>query len=69
MPSFEEARTNKSEEEARKRDIRNQRRNVDWENECKTVEFRGPFFDCYPWEEADSKSKIYFICQLELNIP
>ena len=46
-----------SEEEARKRDIRNQRRKIDRENECKTIEFRCPFVDRYPWDEADTKIK------------
>ena len=30
MPSLEDPRPNESEEEARKRDIRNQRRKIDW---------------------------------------
>ena len=57
MPSLEEARQKESEEETRKRDIRNQRRKIDWEKECKTIEFRGPYVDRYPWEEADTKIK------------
>ena len=57
MPSLEDPRPNESEEEARKRDIRNQRRKRDWENECKTIKFRGPYVDRYPWEEADTKIK------------
>ena len=57
MPSLEEAGQNESEEETRKRDIRNQRRKIDWENDCKTIEFRGPYVDRYPWEEADTKIK------------
>ena len=57
MPSLEDPRPNESEEEARKRDKRNQRRKIDWENECKTIEFRGPYVDRYPWDEADTKTK------------
>ena len=57
MPSLEEPRPNESDKEARKRDIRNQRRKIDWENECKTIEFRGPYVDSYPWDEADTKIK------------
>ena len=57
MPSLEEQRPNETEEELRKRDIRNQRRKIDWENECKTIEFRGPYVDRYPWDEADTKIK------------
>ena len=48
MPSLEEQQPNETEEELRKRDIRNQRRKIDWENECKTIEFRGPYVDRYP---------------------
>ena len=50
MPSLEDPRPNESEKEARKRDIRNQRRKIDWENE-----FRGQYVDRYPWDEADTK--------------
>ena len=54
MPSLEDPRPNESEEESRKRDIR---RKIDWENECKTMEFRGSYVDGYPWDEADTKIK------------
>ena len=57
MPSMEDPTPNESEEEARKRDTRNQRRKIDWEYECKTIEFRGPYVDRYPWNEADTKIK------------
>ena len=57
MPSLEDPRPNESEEEARKTDIRNQRRKIDWEKECKTIEFRGPYGDRYQWDQADSKIK------------
>ena len=43
MPSLGGTRPNESEEEGRKRDIKNQSRKIDWENECKTTEFRGPY--------------------------
>ena len=59
MPSLEDPRPDESEEEARKRDIRNQRRKIDWENECKTIEFRGPYVDRYPWDEEDTKIKSF----------
>ena len=59
MPSLEEARQHESEEEKRKRDIRNQRRKIGWENECKTIEYRGPYVDRYPWEEEDTKIKSF----------
>ena len=35
----------------------NKRRKVDWENECKQIEQRGPMVDRIPWDEADLKVK------------
>ena len=60
IPSLEETRPNDSEEQARNRDIRNQRQKIDWENECKTIEFQGPYVDRYPCEEANTKLKKFF---------
>ena len=57
MPPFAERVENASEEEERKRDIRNERRKVDWENECKQIRSRGPMIDRYTWDEADLKVK------------
>ena len=57
MPSLEDSRANETEEEARKREIRNQRRKIDRKNECKLIEFRGPYVDRYTWDEADTKIK------------
>ena len=45
MPTSEETVENTSEEENRKREIRNERRKVDWENGCKQVRSRGPMID------------------------
>ena len=57
MPTLEERIENTSEEENRKREIRNERRKVDWENECKQIRSRGPMIDRYTWDEADLKVK------------
>ena len=57
MPTFEERIENASEEENGKREIRNERRKVDWENECKQIRSRGPMMDRYTWNEADLKFK------------
>ena len=38
------------------RGIRNQRK-INWENEFISIEFRGPFLDCYPCDKADTKIK------------
>ena len=58
MPSLDETRPNESEEEGNKTDIRNQRKKIDRENECKTIDIRGPYVDRYPWDEADTKINI-----------
>ena len=57
MPTLEERVENTSEEENRKREIRNERRKVDLENECKQIWSRGPMIDRYTWDEADLKVK------------
>ena len=55
MPTFEERVENASEDEERKRKIRNEHRKVDWENECKQIRSRGPMIDRYTWDEANLK--------------
>ena len=57
MPTLEERIENTSEEENRIREIQNERRKVDWENECKQIRSRGPMIDRYTWDEADLKVK------------
>ena len=41
IPTYEERKENSYEEEDRKKEIRNERRKVDWENECKHIRNRG----------------------------
>ena len=57
MPTLEERIENTSKEENRKREIRNERRKVDWENECKQIRSRGPMVDRYTCDEANLKVK------------
>ena len=57
MPTLEERIANTSEEENRKREIRNERRKVDWENECKQIRSRVSMTDRYTLDEADLKVK------------
>ena len=57
IPSYEERKENSNGEEDRKREIRNERRKVDWENEGKHIQNRGPMIDKYTWYEADIKIK------------
>ena len=44
-------------DEARNREQRNERRRVDFENECKVIERKGALVDRIPWDEADTKVK------------
>ena len=39
----------------RERDLRNNKRKVDWDNDCKQIAFGGPTVDGIPWDEADLK--------------
>ena len=57
IPSYEERKENSNQGEDRKREIRNERRRVDWENECKHIQNRGPMINRYTWDEADLKIK------------
>ena len=44
-------------DEAIQREQRNEKRRVDWENECKKIETKGTTVDRIPWDEADMKVK------------
>ena len=57
VPSYEDVIEGTHEEETRKRQIRNERRRVDWENECRAIRNRGPMLDRYTWDDADIKVK------------
>ena len=61
-PTYEPPVQNETQVQKRERDQRNVKRKVDWENECKAIEFKGPLVDGIPWDEADTKVKslIYF---------
>ena len=54
-PTYEPAIENETQAQHRERDIRNNKRKADWENECKQIAFRGPFVENVPWDEADLK--------------
>ena len=57
MPRLEEELDNETRGESRQREQRNEKRRVDWENECKIIETKGPTVDRIPWDEADMKVK------------
>ena len=57
LPTYKDAFDGETEDEERQREQRNERRKVDWENECKQIEQRGPMIDRIPCDEADLKVK------------
>ena len=57
LPTYEDALEGETEDEERQREQRNERRKVDWENEGKQMEQKGPIIDRIPWDEADLKVK------------
>ena len=57
LPTYEEPFEGEKIDEERQRDQRNEKRKVDWENDCKQIEQKGPMIDRIPWDEADLKVK------------
>ena len=57
LPTYEEEFEGETEDEARNREQRNERRRADFENECKVIERNGALMDRVPWDEADTKVK------------
>ena len=54
-PTYEPPTENETQAQHRERDLRNNKRKVDWDNECKQIAFKGPTVDGIPWDEADLK--------------
>ena len=54
-PTNEPPTENETQAQHREGDLRNNKRKVDWDNECKQIAFRGPTVDGIPWDEADLK--------------
>ena len=67
LPTYGEAFEEETEDEERQREQRKEKRKVDWKNECKQIENRGPMIDRIPWDEADLKveSLIYLLSGTE----
>ena len=61
MATLEEELDNETQDKARQREQCNEKRLLDWENESKIIETKGPTVDRIPWDEADMKVKS-FIC-------
>ena len=54
LPTHEEPFEGERDDEERQREQRNERRKVDWDNECTQMEQKDPMIDRIPWDEADS---------------
>ena len=54
-PTYEPPTENETQAQNRERDLRNNKRKVDWDNECKQIAFKGSIVDGIPWDEADLK--------------
>ena len=54
-PTYEPPTESETQAQHRERDLRNNKRKADWENECKQIAFKGPIVDGIPWDEADLK--------------
>ena len=54
-PTYEPPTENETQAQHRERDLRNNKRKVDWDNECKQIAFKGPIVNGFPWDEADLK--------------
>ena len=57
MPTLEEKFENETNDEARQREQRNEKRGLDRENQSKIIETKGPKVGRIPWDEADMKVK------------
>ena len=54
-PTYEPPTEKETQAQHRERDLRNNKRKVDWENDCKQIAFKDPIVDGIPWDEADLK--------------
>ena len=50
LPKYEDEIEGETDEKARHREQRNERRRVDFENECKVLERKGALVDRMPWD-------------------
>ena len=57
LPTYEEEFEGETDDEAKNREQRNERRRIDFETECKVIERKGALVDRVPWDEADTKVK------------
>ena len=62
-PPYEPPGQNETQVQYKDRNQRNVKRKVNWENECKAIEFKGPLVDGIPRYEAHTKVKsLIYLC-------
>ena len=64
LPIYEEPFEGEPDDEQRQREQRNERRKVDWDNECKQIKHRGQMIDRIPWDEAELNFKSFIYLYL-----
>ena len=63
-PTYEPPTENETQAQHRQIDLRNNKRKVDWDNECKQIAFKVPIVDGFPWDEADLKVSSFIYLSL-----
>ena len=57
LPTYEKPFEGETDDKERPREQRNERRTVDWDNECKQIEQRGPVIDRIPLGRGGPKGQ------------
>ena len=63
-PGYELPIEGETQSQTRDRNIRNQEKKIQWDNQCAQLDNLGPTVDGIPWEEADIKVKSYIYLSL-----
>ena len=63
IPGYELPMNGETNVQIRDRELRNQEKRVQWENQCQLLDKLGPTVDGVLWEEADMKIRSYiYLC-------
>ena len=63
-PGYELPIERETQSQTRDRNIRNQEKKIQWDNQCAQLDNLGPTVDRIPWEEADIKVRSYIYLSL-----
>ena len=63
-PGYELSIEEETQSQTRDRNIRNQEKKIQWDNQCAHLDNLGPTVDAIPWEEADIKVRSYIYLSL-----